>query len=196
MGDVSPVVFVSYTRELERFPETRSFVSATYDAVRAAGCRTAAPFEPPLTDTRSADLRRRQVQACDAYLGLIGREYGPRVVDTASQSYVELEYDAAGASRLERLMFLLDPRVEIPGSDPADRMLHRRQEAFRDRVRVDGARGWFTTDEHLHWLIGIALRSWRESRWQPTRRRRMSRSPSVGEIIDDSSVWDVSSWLM
>lgn len=192
MGGVAPVVFLSHTPDLGCFPEARSFVAATRDAARDARCRVAGVAGPAGPGSTAA-ARRRQVESCDVYVGLIGQAYGPPVVDLASQSYLELEYEAAGAAGLDRLVFLLHPATMIPGAAHLDPMLHRHQAVFRERLRSNGLRGWFSTDEQLYRLSKSALEGWRTT-WpkRPTKRRQPARPGAMTGLAD---LGDWADWL-
>ncbi len=93
-------------------------------------------------DRRPADYCRDRVRECDIYVGLIGLRYGSPVRDCPEVSYTELEFEAATAAGIPRLMFLLDeeavlpiPAVKLLDSDPG---LHARQREFRARLLEAG----------------------------------------------------------
>jgi WD40 repeat protein len=116
------------------FPPGRSFVQAAVDAVLKAGlhpvdmAQFAARGDPP------AEYCRRQVQACDVYLALVGFRYGTPVPGRADGiTYTELEFLAATEAGKPRLVFVLGDEAPVP-----------RSLADKDSGAVDGFR------ERLH----------------------------------------------
>jgi hypothetical protein len=135
-------VFLSHTSELRQFPVARSFVAAAEAAVARAGDAVTDMAYFAAREGRPADYCRRQVSDCDVYVGLIGLRYGSPVQDQAEVSYTELEFEAATAAGLPRLVFLLDEDSALP--IPAGRLLDRdpglqaRQQTFRGRLPQAG----------------------------------------------------------
>jgi len=81
------------------------------------------------------------VQGCQVYVGVLGTRYGSPVRDRPEVSYTELEFEAATAAGLPRLVFLLDTSaadVGIPLTELIDHAFGARQEAFRRRVQASG----------------------------------------------------------
>ena len=135
-------VFLSHTSELAQFPPGRSFVAAAEAAVNRAGDAVIDMAYFPARDDKPAEYCRARVRASDVYVGLIGLRYGSPVRDRAEVSYTELEFEAATAAGLPRLVFLLDedavlpiPAAQLHDNDPGRRA---RQQAFRDRLRDAG----------------------------------------------------------
>ena len=81
------------------------------------------------------------MRGCDVYVGVLGTRYGSLVPDRPEVSYTELEFDAATAAGLPRLVFVLDTAaagVGIPPDQLIDLAFGVRQEAFRRRVQASG----------------------------------------------------------
>ena len=135
-------VFLSHTSELRQFPAGRSFVAAAEAAVSLAGDAVTDMAYFAARDDEPADFCERRVRECDVYAGLIGLRYGSPVRDRPEVSYTELEFAAATAAGLPRLVFLLneDAALPIPVSmlldgDPG---LQARQRVFRDLLAGAG----------------------------------------------------------
>jgi len=95
----------------------------------------------PAADQPAAQLCAERVRGCDVYVGVLGTRYGSPVRERPEVSYTELEFEAATAAGLPRLVFLLDTRaadVGIPLSELIDHAYGARQEAFRSRVQASG----------------------------------------------------------
>jgi tetratricopeptide (TPR) repeat protein len=95
----------------------------------------------PAADQPVAELCAERVRSCDVYVGILGTRYGSPVRDKPEVSYTELEFDTATATRLPRLMFLLDTAVAdvgIPLAELIDHKFGSRQEEFRRRVQASG----------------------------------------------------------
>jgi Domain of unknown function (DUF4062) len=106
-------VFVSHTSGMARFPEDRSFVRAALDAVTKMGMVPVEMGHFPAAGTKPADYCRERVAGCEIYVGLIGFQYGS-IVPGELVSYTELEFNAAGAAELHRLVFLLRDTDGMP----------------------------------------------------------------------------------
>src|SRR5215472_1220970 len=155
-------VFLSHTAELSRFPAGRSFVAAAEAAVSLAGDAVTDMAYFPVRDDKPAEYCQRRVRECDVYAGLIGLRYGSPVRDRPEVSYTELEFEAAAAAGVPRLMFLLDEDAAVPippgrvlDGDPG---LQTRQRAFRANVLDSGVMaGKFANPEQLELLLLQAL---------------------------------------
>jgi len=106
-------VFVSHTSGMADFPEDRSFVRAALDAVTKMAMVPVEMGHFPAAGTKPADYCRERVAGCEIYVGLIGFQYGS-IVPGELVSYTELEFNAAGAAELHRLVFLLRDTDGMP----------------------------------------------------------------------------------
>jgi tetratricopeptide (TPR) repeat protein len=148
-------VFVSHTSDMAAFPEARSFVQATLDAVNRAGMAAVDMRYFAAREGRPADYCRQRVRDCEIYVAVIGFMYGSIVPEEAI-SYTELEFEEAGAAGIPRLVFLLDPNADLP-----DHLIDS------DRHLVDRFRRWllqagltvrfFTSDSGLELEVFHAL---------------------------------------
>ena len=175
-------VFVSHTSELRDFPKGRSYVAAVERAVLACGHVVVDMADFPAADQPAAELCRERVRGCQVYVGVLGTRYGSPVRDEPEESYTELEFDAATAARLPRLVFLLDTDADdvgIPPSRLIDHEFGARQEAFRRRVRDAGlVTQTFTDPGTLGQLVERSLRELAEQR-----RRGGDRAGQVPAVV-------------
>ena len=147
-------VFVSHTSDMAQFPAGRTFVQAALDAVNRVGMAPVDMRYFAARDESPADYCRRRPRECEVYVAVVGFQYGS-LVPGETISYTELEFQAATAAGIPRLIFLLDEtaRQANPGEvipDPA------RQ--FRQRLRAAGLiLRSFTSTESLELEILHAL---------------------------------------
>ena len=134
-------MFVSHTSELREFPADGSYVAAVERAVSACGHVIVDMADFPAADLPPAELCADRVRRCQVYVAVLGTRYGSPVADRPELSYTELEFEAATAAGLERLVFVLDTGAADVGI-PVDRLLDlefgARQQAFRRRVQGSG----------------------------------------------------------
>jgi tetratricopeptide (TPR) repeat protein len=152
-------VFVSHTSDMAVFPAGRSFVQAALDGVTRAGMAAVDMRYFAARDGSPAEYCRQRVAECEIYVAVVGFRYGSLVPDKAV-SYTELEFAAAAAAGLPRLVFLLEDTVGVPaGLADADRGA---VEGFRGRLRDAGlvVRGFASADglelEVFHALAELA----------------------------------------
>src|SRR6266545_2962035 len=141
MAERGSRVFLSDTSELREHPRERSFIAAAEAAVIRADYSLTDMAYFTARDFPPADVCRERVEAADVYVGIIGFRYGSPVRDRPEVSYTELEFEAATRAGKPRLIFQLDtdaPNMPLPPSQAFDARYHRRQLAFRDRLRGSG----------------------------------------------------------
>ncbi len=155
-------VFVSHTSELREFPPGNSYVAAAERAISAEGHVIVDMADFPAADQPVARLCMDRVRGCEVYVGVLGTRYGSPVRDRPEVSYTELEFEAATAAGLDRLVFVLDEGaadVGLPVSALIDREFGARQDAFRNRVRDSGlVTGSFDSPAGLGQLVERSLR--------------------------------------
>ena len=148
-------VFVSHTSDMARFPESRSFTQAALDAVVRAGMTPVNMRYFAARDGAPADYCRARVRECQVYVAVIGFRYGS-MVPGETVSYTELEFQAASAAGLPRLVFLQESSASLPEgcTDGPQGPV----EGFRQRLRDAGliVRG-FTSDAGLELEVFHAL---------------------------------------
>jgi hypothetical protein len=162
-GDGAWRVFLSHTSELRNFPAGgKSYVAQAERAISASGHMIVDMADFPAADRPAAQVCEERVRGCDVYVGVLGTRYGSPVQDKPEMSYTELEFDAATAAGLPRLVFLLDTAaadVGIPLDQLIDHASGARQEAFRRRVQASGlVTQSFANPDQLGKLVERSLR--------------------------------------
>jgi hypothetical protein len=148
-------VFVSHTSDMARFPKNRSFVQAALDAVARAGMTPVDMRYFAASDGQPAEYCRMRVRECEIYVAVVGFHYGSMVPGEAV-SYTEMEFQAASAAGLPRLVFLQEEAADSSiGLADHDR---GPVEGFRQRLRDAGlvVRA-FTSDAGLELEVFHAL---------------------------------------
>ena len=160
-------VFLSHTSELRNFPEKGSYVAEAEQAISAAGHVVVEMTGFPAADQSAEQLCAERVRGCQVYVGLLGTRYGSPVRERPEVSYTELEFEAATAAGLPRLVFLLDTNaadVGIPVGELTDHVFGARQEAFRRRVQASGlVTQPFASPHQLGKLVERSLRELAEA---------------------------------
>jgi hypothetical protein len=133
-------VFLSHTSELRAFPRPLSFIAAAESAIARAHLAVTDQAYFTARDRTPMDACLQAVREADIYLGIVGFRYGSPVRGRPAVSYTELEFEAATALRMPRVVVLLDEHREVPL--PVELILDfehgRRQAAFRQRLREAG----------------------------------------------------------
>jgi hypothetical protein len=139
MGREAPLrVFLSHTSELREHPRERSYVAAAESSVMRAGHAISNMAYFTARDAEPADYCLAEIQRADVFVGIIGMRYGATVRGRPEVSYTELEFEAATAAGIPRLILLVrDDAVELPSVEQvADHAI--RQQAFRRRLQDAG----------------------------------------------------------
>ena len=127
----------------------------------------------PATDRRPDALYLEEVERCDLYVGLFGREYGSQDDDGVSPT--EREFDRAEALGKHRLIF-------VKGGSGDTR--HPRMQALIDRAQADLVRRRFSTPTDLVAGLYAALVEYLEGRellrWGP-----FDAAPCTDATFDD-----------
>jgi multiple sugar transport system substrate-binding protein len=181
-------VFLSHTSELREHPEGRSFVAAAEAAAIRAGHAVTDMGYFPACDSEPGDHCTAMVARADVYVGIIGLRYGMPVRGRPELSHTELEFEAATACGLPRLVFLVreDAQSLLPeGQSPEHRA---RQEAFRLRLCDAGVTiAWVATPAELEIGLYHALVELREPAWEgtygPPRSRAGTRPVPVHQLV-------------
>jgi tetratricopeptide (TPR) repeat protein len=131
-------IFVGYTSDLHEHPRERSYVDAAESAVMRAGHAISNMAYFAARDTSPADYCTAEVGRADIFVGVIGMRYGSTVRDRPDLSYTELEFEAATAAGIPRLILIVrDDAAGLPAVEqPAGHAI--RQQAFRGQVQEVG----------------------------------------------------------
>ena len=127
----------------------------------------------PATDRRPDDVYLDEIERCDVYVGLFGREYGSEDADGLSPT--EREFDRAGAVGKHRLVF-------VKGTDGDTR--HPKMQALVDRAQAGLVRKRFADVAELVAALYAALVEYLEVRellrWGP-----FDAAPCADAAMDD-----------
>jgi Domain of unknown function (DUF4062)/NACHT domain len=127
-------VFLSHTSDMALVPGDRPFAQAALDAVARAGMTPVDMRYFAARDGEPADYCRARVRECEIFVAVIGFRYGS-IVPGEQVSYTELEFQAATAAGLPRLVFLLAETGSVEARADADPGL---VEGFRKRLSEAG----------------------------------------------------------
>ncbi len=131
-------VFLSHTLELREHPRERSYVAAAEAAVMRAGHAVSNMAYFAARDSEPAAYCTAEVERADVFVGIIGVRYGATVRGRPEVSYTELEFEAATAAGMPRLIFLIRP--DAPDIQAVDQPTEHfaKQQTFRHRLQEAG----------------------------------------------------------
>jgi tetratricopeptide (TPR) repeat protein len=149
-------VFLSHTSELRELPPGRSYVAAAEAAVIRAGHRVSDMAYFTARDVAPADDCAARVREAHVYVGIVGLRYGLPVRELPDLSYTEFEFETATASRLPRLIFLVQNDALPRPAEGAE--LAARQDRFRNRLlETAGVISWVGSPAELELKLYQAL---------------------------------------
>ena len=138
----------------------------------------------PATDRRPDDLYLDEVERCDVYVGLFGRDYGSE--DAQGLSPTEREFDGAGAVGRHRLVFVKDTDGEAR---------HPKMQALIGRAQAGLIRKRFSTTAELVTGFYAALVEYLHAkdliRWGP-----FDASPCTGATVDDLDTERIGAFVL
>jgi hypothetical protein len=131
-------IFLSHTSELREHPRERSYVAAAEAAVMRAGHAISNMAYFAARDTGPAEYCTAEVERADVFVGVIGMRCGSTVRDRPDVSYTELEFEAATAAGIPRLILLV--KEDAAGLPAVEQLADHasRQAAFRRRLQEAG----------------------------------------------------------
>ncbi|MFC8298884.1 HEAT repeat domain-containing protein [Micromonospora orduensis] len=161
-------------RDPRRRGRLRAFVSSTFadlrecreqvrKALQRLGVEDVAMETNTAEEARPVDLSLANVRSCDVYIGLFAWRYG-FVPEGHQQSITELEYRAAGAAGIPRLIFLLREDAPWPptlmdlGNSAQDRV-----RALRSELATAHVCEFFSSAQDLRPAVSEAVSRWMQS---------------------------------
>jgi hypothetical protein len=185
-------VFLSHTAELRQFPLGWSFVAAAESAVTRAGDSVAEMAYFPAADRSPDRVSREAVRAADVFVLIAGFRYGSSAAGRVDRSFVELEFEAASAAGIPRLVFLIGADTEGPADLFIDHRFGERQQAFRARLQSSGfVVATVTTPDRLETEVLHALSALRPRRYR-THPRPGASPPADAAVKVAIPSWDVA----
>ena len=134
-------------------------------------------------EARPVDRCVEDVRSCDVYVGLFAWRYG-HVLDGYGKSITELEYEAAGAAGITRLIFLHDEQAPWPPVSVDRGAAFERIEALRAYLRTQHVCDFFSNADDLRSKVAEAV-----SR-EIQRRTPTTPAPSTPPgIADGAAAW-------
>ena len=134
-----------------------------YDILRKMRYDVIAMEDYVATDKRPLDKCLADVASCDVYIGILAWRYG-YVPAGQEQSITELEYQQAGRTGLERLIFLLDTDTPWPPSKMAKGVGRENLEALRGELMAAHIVQFFKSPEELAGQVAASVAVWAQAR--------------------------------
>jgi tetratricopeptide (TPR) repeat protein len=130
-----------------------------YDVLRKMRYDVMAMEDYVATDERPLDKCLADVASCDLYVGIFAWRYG-YIPPGQERSITELEYQQAGESGLERLIFLLDEDAPWPRSRMEKGVGGEKIEALRGELMAAHVVQFFKNPEDLAGQIAASVARW------------------------------------
>ena len=153
---VKTVFLSSVARGLEEYRE------AAYKAIeRLSGYHCDRMEDFGAQPEGPAAVCSKRATSCDVFVGIVGQRYGSSPPDD-DRSFTEIEYDAARAAGVPRLMFVAPEEFPVPANLIESDEKRDRQQSFRRRVLRDPTAGFFSTSAELAERVVEALHNCRD----------------------------------
>ncbi len=133
-----------------------------YDILRKMRYDVMAMEDYVATDKRPLDKCLADVASCHIYVGIFAWRYG-YVPPGQKQSITELEYQQAGQSGLERLIFLLDEDAPWPRSKMESGAGGEKIEALRGELLAAHLVQFFKSPEELTEQVADSVAEWAQA---------------------------------
>ena len=134
-----------------------------YDILRKMRYDVMAMEDYVATDERPLDKCLADVASCDLYIGIFAWRYG-YIPPSLERSITELEYQQAGESGLERLIFLLDADAPWPRSKMEKGAGGEKIEALRGEFMTAHIVQFFKSPEELAGQVATSVVQWDKTR--------------------------------
>jgi hypothetical protein len=147
-------VYISST-----FEDLRSCREKVDRTLRRLGHAVVAMEDYVAQEERPVDRCVADVGASDFYVGIVAWRYGfiPREDNPEERSITELEYRAAGAAAVPRLMFLLADDAAWPVGQVDTGPTRDRVDRFRDEVKENRTATFFSSCDELAASVAVAV---------------------------------------
>src|SRR5687767_7305215 len=107
---MSRKVFISHTSLITEFPKGHSFLEAAIAGAKEAGWDYDDMHRFPSSPLSPAEECRRRVSQCDAFVAIIGFDWGSEPPDMPGISYTKYEFQVAQKLMDQRtVLFVIDP---------------------------------------------------------------------------------------
>jgi WD40 repeat protein len=156
-------VFLSHTNEFNKYPNLsndKTYIARAKEAVEKFDHKCVEMEAFTADPTTPQDYDERMVKECDVYIGIIGMRYGS--LTSEGISHTEHEYNTALKENKKILMFILDDKSiesKLPIEELTSGEMHKNQNAFKNRVKINHLVKFFLGPEHLYNQICDALRN-------------------------------------
>lgn len=135
--------------------------AAVYDSLRRLDHDAVVMEHYVAGDARPLVKVRRDIDSCDAYIGIVAWRRGFIPTDNADGSSItELEYAYAVERGKKCLIFLLSPAAPWPNAERDPFPEQARLEAFRDSLQRQHVVSFFESPLQLALLVTISVRLW------------------------------------